>query len=268
MKYSFLAAVLLSCNSMLVAQIPESVATISATVQSKLTGVASVQLVGSTALVQVKDGETLGQTPVGVVKCVSGNDSTVKVKASDSNRESVEVIKVANDLWVINSSGKIWVEVVVHNFNVKPVVWEEQTFVLNIGDTPEPTPDPGPTPGPEKYGLAAVVRKHAPRDAAAAVQYANMFVEAGNFLLGRPSLKSVYSSKTADNADPNKSVLAWIVKRHTEISSTSSSANKWKLWFDELNKELVESQRRQTQYLREDWVAAFAEVSQALLKVK
>lgn len=258
----------LSIAAQAICQIASETAAIAVGVKHKVVGAVHAQQFGDTTLIELAKDAQLEAKPVGVVKCIVSDTATkVRIKASDASRMPVEVRKLADGYWMIDGVGKVWVEVRVVNLSKE--IWDEQEFVIDIGEAVEPGPGPGPGPGPSsKYGLAKVVQTKAPKDLQSAQQYASVYKAAGEYLYGRPSLKFVESSNSKDNANPDKNVLAWIVKEHERISAASVHNTKWDDWHDALAAEFSASQKRQKYYTREDWYSAFAEVSAALQQIK
>jgi hypothetical protein len=251
------------------AQILESTAAVSAGVRHKIAGVADPQIFGDSILVEKINGQSISLNPVGIVRVLAKDPSTkTKIRASDSSRNPLEVKSLGNGFWEISGAGRIWIEVTVFDF--KRDIFEDQQFVLDIDGTspgPGPGPNPGPTPDdvPNKYGLGAVAFSKAPREPGTAREYARIYRQSADFLYGRPSLKSVYSSKHEDAANPDKNLLAWIVVQQKSVST--SNAEGWKAWHLAINAALIAAQTK-TQFSREDWFAALNEISLALEKVK
>lgn len=249
------------------AQILESTAAVSAGVRHKLTGVSDPQVFGDSILVEKVNGQSISLKPVGIVRVLAKDPSTkTKIRASDSSRNPLEVKGLGSGFWEISGVGRIWIEVTVFDF--KRDIFEDQQFILDIdGTSPGPDPNPGPTPDdvPNKYGLGAIAFSKAPREPDTAKEYARIYRQSADFLYGRPSLKSVYSSKHNDVANPDKNLLAWIVVQQKSVST--SNADGWKAWHLAINEALIASQKK-TQFSREDWFAALNEISLALEKVK
>jgi hypothetical protein len=259
---------LISCNASY-SQILESTASVSASVRYKLGGVADPQVFGDSILVEKIAGQSASLNPVGIVRVLTKDPSTkTKIRASDSTRSPLEVKSLGGGFWEVSGTGRIWIEVTVFDF--KKDIFEDQQFVIDIDGTspgPGPGPNPGPTPDdvPNKYGLGSVAFTKAPKEAATAREYARIYRDSANFLYGKPSLKSVYSPKHEDAANPDKNLLAWIILQQKSVNT--SNADGWKAWHKAINEALVESQKK-TQFSREDWFSALNEISQALEKVK
>jgi len=262
----------ISAASLCSAQVSESNASIGAGVRYRLAGVTDVQKFGDLLIVDKAKESSVEFKAVGIVKAITKDPSTkVKIRASNGNREPVEVRKLSDGYWIIEATGKVWVEVTVFDF--KKDLFEDESFVLDIGggDSPGPGPNPpGPVPPnddvPNKYALGAAAYKNAPREAAAVREYARIYREAADFLYGKPTAKKICVSTDPDYADPAKSVLAWVVQQQNNVQSSNKAG--WDKWRQVMSDALRESQIKQKQYTREDWFAALNEISKGLEAIK
>jgi len=113
--------------------------------QYAVTGLLHTKQVGDLLLV---DKESKPQMiPVGLVK-VTTEASNIVVKASDGQRNPVQVNKVDLNNYVITQQGDVWIRVVCIDFQ-KNIYYDEETKVTLGGPVPPPTPPPGPGPDPK-----------------------------------------------------------------------------------------------------------------------
>jgi hypothetical protein len=74
----------------------------------------------------------------------------IRVTASTANREPVPVKKVSANTFFVYGKGKVWIDLLCIDFELK--IFENEQFAIDIGDSPTPVPpqpDPTPTPTPD-----------------------------------------------------------------------------------------------------------------------
>jgi hypothetical protein len=87
-------------------------------------------------------------------------------------------------------------------------------------------------------------------------------------LFGIPSLKFITSVNDQHNNDPNRSVLAWIKQEQDKMVCTDPAiCQQWAAWHVKIADAFRVSQTKR-QFTRDDWFAAFEEVSKALRAVR
>jgi hypothetical protein len=201
--------------------------------------------------------------------------ANVEVEIEDSTRSPVSADQVADGVWMLSTPGKYWVEVTAIDFSKN--IYSKKKLTVEVGKAPQPPPGPdppgpgpGPTPPPDvdvlnEYGLGQALFQSAPRSAAELRAYAEIYRRAADFLYGIPSLKAVIYPGGFGHGDPARDVAAWINSQTAAVQCTSPEiCRSWGVWRGELNRLVQESQNRRGHFTREDWFAAFREISAAL----
>lgn len=108
-----------------------------------ITGLQDPVVVGDFIL--VNDAANLKVQEVAIIS-VNSEASNISVEASDITRSELPVSSIDKNTYVVQGSGKIWIEVFCVDFAKNIFLKEKKTIELNNGPTPPgPTP-PGPTP--------------------------------------------------------------------------------------------------------------------------
>jgi hypothetical protein len=201
----------------------------------------------------------------------------VKIEAEDSKRNPLRTVERTSPEespreWIVYGAGEVWVRidtkqrVLNEDGLLVDILWDTKRLNLTIGSTPEPDDDddpPGPEPEPtdisNEYKVGVPAYNAAPNDPQIATALADTYRKAGEFLFGRPSLKFVTSSDSADNSNPDRSVIAWLDQQRNAFTS----AKEWDVWAATVKKALVLSQSTR-QFTKTDWYNAFNEVANAL----
>ena len=198
--------------------------------------------------------------------------ANIDFEVEDQSRNPVEFDRLSLKSIFLTKPGKFWVEVTAIDFEQN--IYGKKTVVVEVGQGPNPPPPgpdpPGPTPDvvPNKYGIGSVVFANAPRDPVTLDKYARIYKQAGDFLFGIPSLKFILSSNDSHANDPNRSVMAWIAQQTANVQCTDQQVcSQWVTWRSTVAQAIRESQQKR-QFTRQDWYAAFGEISQALQAVK
>ncbi|MCA9190408.1 MAG: hypothetical protein KDB03_01545 [Planctomycetales bacterium] len=101
----------------------------------------SYEVVGRSLIVPAETQPKV--VPVGVVH-VDGASGMVSLRASDSQRNPVQVEDVGDGKYLVLGGGRVWV--LVTEIDFEPKRFDQTDLVLDIGLVPDPGPRPGPTP--------------------------------------------------------------------------------------------------------------------------
>ena len=222
----------------------------------KLDGVADVTRIGDNIYFQ--EVASIKYVPVGVIR-VDTDLPTVEVVAFDQTMTPAKIDRVTENVYVLTEAGTYRVDVTAIGFDKakQAIIYKRENVLVKVGQGPNPPPNPDP-PGPNPptpdeipnvYGVGKIAYLSVPSQSDP-LPIADVFKRAGEYLYGRPTLKTI--------GGPNdKDVLYWIDQ---QLSS------EWNPWGIKIRDALRDSQRARPikSYTREDWYYAFNEISEAL----
>jgi len=183
---------------------------------------------------------------------VTSDAKNISVYADDINRDPVVLVQVAKNKWLV-PPGKCWVDVRAIDFD-KNIYETTKIVVVGVGGRPS-------EPVANDYGVGQVSADTAPADKRTRAQVAEHHRQAGEFLYGRPSLKSV----TNENYDdPGSNVFAWLNQQAAEMECPDpETCKQWATWRQKVGEAFQVSQETR-EYTRADWYKAFNEIAESL----
>ncbi len=183
---------------------------------------------------------------------VTSEAKNVAVFADDINRDPVVLVQVAKNKWLV-PPGKCWVDVRAIDFD-KNIYETTKIVVVGVGGKPS-------EPVANDYGVGQVSADTAPLDKQTRSLVAGHHRQAGEFLYGRPSLKSV-SNENFD--DPGANVFAWLNEQAAAMDCPDpETCQQWARWRQAVG-EAFQASQESREYTRADWYKAFNEIAESL----
>ena len=218
-------------------------------------GQLAVKTQSATQVVGLQNAEKIGEgvfvdagieiKKTSVVLVIATTDaSNITFEASDEKRLPVEFQQLTPTTISIGSAGKTWVDVTCIDF--KKNIYDRKTVVVQVDSTPDPVPQPQDEID-DTYGVGNLAYKKAPKESRGKV--ANTYRKAADFLYGRPSAKTI------------EQAIEWL---NAELTLVTNASDPWRAWQFEIDTALMESQRTRNGFTRDDWYAAFLEITKAL----
>ena len=189
-------------------------------------------------------------------KLITINTSSTVIRADfeDLKRNRKRPQKLSATQYLVTEPGDYWLDVLVRDFDKK---LDDSTDIQFTVGPPKPEIDESVD---NAYGVGRVASAcpiH--RDAVA-----NIFEQAGNFLYGQPTLKTIRKPNDPAYRDANVSVLQWIADQFSSLPCPSEAeCVAFKSWQTEVNKAIYNSQENR-QFTREDWFNVFKEIKKAV----
>lgn len=205
------------------------------------------------------------------VVTITTEAATVAIKCRYTNGQMADCEKLSGNRVALLESGEYILDVTVVDFDKK--LFSQEEIRIKVGNGPKPPPGPKPddddTTDPvdpsvdveDKYGVGLIAYSFAPDDKATAARTSVIFSKAADFLYGKPTLKTISSSKQADQTNPDRHVLAWIEQ---ESQRAFGGNELWDAWYLQVSAALQASQTDRRQFSRSDWYQAFKEIASAL----
>ncbi len=183
---------------------------------------------------------------------VTSEAKNVAVFADDINRDPVVLVQVAKNKWLV-PPGKCWVDVRAIDFD-KNIYETTKIVVVGVGGKPS-------EPVANDYGVGQVSADTAPLDKQTRSLVAGHHRQAGEFLYGRPSLKSL-SNENFD--DPGANVFAWLNEQAAAMDCPDpETCQQWARWRQAVG-EAFQASQESREYTRADWYKAFNEIAESL----
>lgn len=231
----------LALASVLISSIAFGQLTVETQSATQVLGLQNAEKIGNGVFVDA--GIEIKKTSV-VLVIATTDASNITFEASDEKRLPVEFEQLTPTTISIDSAGKTWVDVTCIDF--KQNIYDRKTVVVQLGSNPDPVPPPQDEID-NAYGVGKLAYEKAPKESRDKV--ANTYRKAADFLYGRPSAKTI------------EQTIEWL---DAELTLVTNASDPWREWQLEIGTALMESQRQRNGFTRDDWYAAFLEITKAL----